>query len=135
MMKKYRKKQRHQVAEIDENLLDNAAGECEWKEEGIQCAFVEHQEKDEQVVIPGQMEEEEVSEIDQAVVDEIVMNYIGNEEKDEDSDADIPAPAFCSDLGNDDDNGDEIEISEGNEGMEEPANISSASVSEDDDMP
>ena len=111
MMKKIRRKQRHHVAEIDENLLGQN-GESELNEEGIQREFVD----EEQIVIPGQNEEE--SEIDRAVVDEIVNQYVKDEEENEADD--IPIAAYSDFNGDDnDDNNEEIEISVGNEGVEE----------------
>merc|ERR1712228_921288 len=91
LMKKYRKKQRNHVAEIDENLL----GKSELNEEGIQSEYVEEEAE---IVIPGQIE---IDEIDQAIVDEIVNQYVKAEN-------------------NENDAGDEdVEISEGNEGVED----------------
>merc|ERR1712228_604745 len=88
LMKKYRKKQRNHVAEIDENLL----GESELNEEGIQREYVEEEAE---IVIPGQIE---IDEIDQAIVDEIVNQYVKDENNEDD---------------------DDVEISEGNEGVED----------------
>merc|ERR1712176_1422848 len=98
LMKKYRKKQRNHVAEIDENLL----GESELNEEGIQSEYVEEEAE---VVIPGQ---NEIDEIDQAIVDEIVNQYVKQEKNEDD---DIPIAAF-SDFNENDVGDEDVEISE-----------------------
>lgn len=111
MMKRFRKKQRNQIDEAHQrNLID--PDDDELNEEGIQNEFEQEQEQN---IIPGQIEIKEVdqNQVDQNVVDQILNQYINDIPDDDDED--IPVAAY-SDYNHNDD---EIEISEGNEGIQD----------------